>query len=60
MNYLTTEEVAKKWGISRRRVTVYLDAGRIEGAEKKGNMWLIPSSASKPNDPRKKQKSREY
>lgn len=55
MEYLTTEEAAEKWGISRRRVTVYLDEGRIKGVIRKGNIWLIPCKAEKPSDPRKKQ-----
>lgn len=56
MDYLTTEEAAKKWGITRRRVTDYLNEGRISGAEKKGSMWLIPSDTKKPIDPRKSKK----
>lgn len=53
MKFLTTQEAAEKWGICRRRVTVYLNEGRIKGAERKGNMWLIPENAKKPEDPRR-------
>ncbi len=53
MNYLTTAETAEKWGISRRRVTVLCDEGRIKGVTQKGNMWLIPENAKKPEDGRK-------
>ncbi len=53
MEYLTTAETAEKWGISRRRVTVFCDEGRIKGAIQKGNMWLIPDEAPKPEDKRK-------
>lgn len=52
MEYLTTVEVAKKWNISRRRVTVLCEKGRIEGVIQKGNMWLIPDEAEKPVDGR--------
>lgn len=52
MDYLTTTEVAEKWKITRRRVTVLCDEGRIEGAVKKGTMWLIPQNAKKPIDGR--------
>ena len=34
----------------------YCKNGRIPGAEYKGNMWLIPEDAIKPEDPRKKNK----
>lgn len=51
---MTTVEIAEIWGITRRRVTVLCDEGRIEGAIKKGNVWLIPRDAEKPTDARKK------
>ncbi len=56
MGYLTSSEIAKIWGISSRRVTLLCNEGRVEGAEKKGLMWLIPEKAQKPADPRKKGK----
>ena len=52
MEYLTTAEVAEKWNISRRRVNVLCDEGRIKGALKKGKFWLIPTNAKKPVDGR--------
>jgi len=57
MNLLTTSEMAKKWNISRRRVTTLCREGRIEGAILKGNTWLIPDNAKKPEDPRRARKS---
>lgn len=56
MEYLTTAELAKKWGISQRRVGVYCKEGRLEGAMIKGKTWLIPSNAKKPEDPRRVRK----
>lgn len=53
MEYLTTIETAEKWNISRRRVTVYCDEGRISGVIRKGVMWLIPADAEKPVDGRR-------
>lgn len=50
MEYLTVKEIAEKWGISGRRVNLLCNEGRIEGAEKKGFMWLIPKDAEKPTD----------
>ena len=52
MEYLTTSEAAKKWNITRRRVNVLCDEGRIEGAIQKGKIWLIPEDAKKPEDGR--------
>ena len=54
MDYLTVKEMGEKWGISGRRVTYYCEAGRIEGALKKGNLWLIPADVEKPKDGRYK------
>ena len=51
MDYLTTSELAEKWDISRRRVTLLCSQGRIKGAILKGNTWLIPENAEKPDDP---------
>jgi hypothetical protein len=50
MNYITVTEASKKWGISSRAILYHIKAGRIEGAEQKGRIWLIPSSAPKPED----------
>lgn len=57
MEYLTTAEFAKKWGISQRRVGIYCKEGRLEGAMIKGKTWLIPADARKPEDPRKIKKN---
>ena len=54
MNYLTTVELSKKWNISSRRIGVLCTEGRIEGAVKKGKMWLIPEDTEKPADGRYK------
>ncbi len=54
MDYLTVKEASKKWGIGGRIVTLYCAKGRIDGAVKKGNLWLVPKDASKPADERQK------
>lgn len=51
-NYLTVKETAKKWNISDRMVSLYCKNGRIDNAEKIGNMWLVPADAIKPDDNR--------
>lgn len=53
MEYMTSAEIAKQWNISQRRVAIYCKEGRIEGSVLKGRMWMIPSDAKKPTDPRK-------
>lgn len=52
-DYITVSEAAEAWGITERRVLMYIADNRIPGAVKKGSMWLIPSSAEKPEDRRK-------
>ena len=54
MEYLTVKEAGEKWGITARMVTYYCVDGRINGAEKKGNLWLVPIDAGKPLDSRYK------
>ena len=54
MEFLTVKEAGKKWGITGRMVTYYCVAGRIPGATKKGNLWLVPAGAEKPKDGRHK------
>ena len=44
--------MSKRWNISSRRIGVLCTEGRVEGAIKKGKMWLIPSVAVKPVDGR--------
>lgn len=54
LNYMTVKEAGEKWGIGSRMVTLYCADGRIKGAEKMGNMWLLPKDAEKPEDGRYK------
>lgn len=53
MEYLTTIEMSKEWGISSRRIAVLCEQNRITGVMKKGKTWLIPYGAIKPADGRK-------
>ena len=54
LGYLTGKEAGEKWGSTPRMVNYYCSAGRIPGAVKKGNLWLIPVNAEKPTDGRTK------
>lgn len=57
MGYITVKEASEKWGLGIRMVTLYCTEGRIAGAVKKGNLWLIPEDAAKPEDRRRKKAS---
>ena len=46
------KEIAKKSGISERRVRLLCAEGRISGAYKEGKCWKIPAEAAKPGDER--------
>ncbi|NSW92158.1 MAG: helix-turn-helix domain-containing protein [Firmicutes bacterium] len=52
MDYITAQEAADKWGITRRRVQVLCSQNRIKGVKRLGNMWVIPKDAEKPVDGR--------
>lgn len=50
--YVSIREKAEEWGVTPRRVQTMCAAGRIEGAGKMGNMWVIPIDAERPMDKR--------
>lgn len=54
--FYSASEMAKIWGISKRRVQIFCAQGRVKGAMKVGHVWIIPSGAEKPTDPRKNNK----
>ena len=48
------KDCAEEWGISKRRVQIYCDEDRIEGAFKQGQYWLIPKDAKTTGKRKKK------
>ena len=54
MDYLSIQDVANKWNISKRRIQVLCREGRINGAKMIGNMWVVPKEAERPTDARTK------
>ena len=52
MKYLSTFEIAEKWGISPRRVGILCNQDRIPGAQRAGSRWIIPEDAEKTTDDR--------
>lgn len=57
MEYISTVEASKKWGVSLRQVQRLLAGNRIPCAKKYGRFWMIPGDAEKPVDPRREKKS---
>ena len=49
MKYLTTKEIAEKWGISDRTVRRYCTQNLIAGVKVKDNHFLIPDWAEQPS-----------
>lgn len=41
MNYITTNEATRIWGITDKVVVYHCSVGRIKGAKKMGNTWLV-------------------
>ena len=55
MDYMTLKEAAEKWGVTPRRVNYYCAGGRISGAVKMAGVWLLPKTAEKSTDRRRKE-----
>jgi hypothetical protein len=54
MDWMTTKDAAELWGISTRRVQILCDNGKVSGAAKLGDIWVIPKGTPKPIDGRTK------
>ena len=52
MEFLSTTQVAEKWGISSRRIQKLCSEDRIPGAIRIGNYWAVPAEAEQPRDER--------
>lgn len=52
--YISVSDAATKFNISRRRVQLLCEQGRISGANMIDGVWLIPETATKPADRRRK------
>lgn len=60
INFCTVKETALRWRVSAKEVYRLLAAGRVGGAFKKADVWLIPADAERPQDPRKGRKTVAY
>ena len=54
MDWITIKEASELWGISTRRIQILCDNGRVDGATRLGNIWVIPKGTAKPPDGRTK------
>ena len=54
MEWMTVQEAGALWGISTRRAQFLCAIGKVEGAQKLGNIWVIPKGIPKPIDGRTK------
>lgn len=52
--YISVNDAATKFNLSKRRVQLLCEQGRISGANMVSGVWLIPETAPKPVDKRKK------
>lgn len=52
--YITVSEIAKQWKVNPRTIQVMCLKGKIQGTEKIGNMWMIPTGTERPVDKRVK------
>ena len=53
MEYISVKEAAENWGLTPRMVIYHCTNGRIEGAQKIANVWVVPRDAARPKDRRK-------
>ena len=54
MEYMSCAEAAAKWGVTERRVQKLCAENRIEGVVHLSRVWLIPKTAQKPKDARRR------
>ncbi len=47
-SYYSINEISQQWTLSSRRVQYLCSSGKIDGAIKVGNNWLIPKLSQKP------------
>lgn len=52
--FLVLPKQRKGGAFLKGRVQIFCSQGRVNGAMKVGLVWIIPATAEKPQDPRKK------
>ena len=54
MAFMSVRNAASLWNLSERWVQKLCEEGRIEGVQRFGRSWMIPKTAAKPRDLRRK------
>jgi hypothetical protein len=54
LDYISVQQAANQWGISKRRIQKLCEENRIAGAVHFGRAWAIPKDTEKPADARRK------
>ena len=54
MDVMSVREAATKWKLSERWVQKLCEEGRVNGVQRFGRSWMIPKTAEKPQDLRRK------
>jgi len=49
-NYVSIRDMAEAWNISLRQMQMYCKDGRIPGAKKVDNNWLVPGDSKRPEN----------
>lgn len=55
-NYISAKAAAERWNVSSRWVTLLCADGKIKGAKKYKNRWMIPDATIKSENSRKKKR----
>ena len=54
MEFMSVRNAASLWNLYERWVQKLCEEGRIEGVQRFGRSWMIPKTAAKPRDLRRK------
>lgn len=52
LGYMSVKQYADMHGVAKVTVQKWIEAGKMPGAAKLGNIWIIPSTLPKPDDMR--------
>jgi len=55
MEWIAVKEAAELWGMTTRRAQFLCANGKVESAQKLGNIWVVPKGTPKPIDGRTKE-----
>ncbi len=51
--FIKASEAARRWGVTPRTVRLWCSEGKIAGATRRGNLYLVPEDATMPPDGRR-------